>query len=137
MPDQIKEKEILIPDSYIDTIEKIMAKFELKETKDEMLKKITEGQDSIREIITQEVARMYKKEATKKTSISMLQQKLGIKKEAAENLAQDLENEIIPILEQINTFKDQIESVSKENEAENETRPNEKERKDTYREPIE
>ena len=148
----IKENGIIIPENYPDVIVRLLQKYGVKETLEDMVAKIERDEVPMGEIISQEVLRMYKEESSIASTISVLHQKLGLEEGAAEKMANDLKNEILPLLAK-STYSKQIESDSKKGEtqpisklvtetiirrvADSDKTSKKSGEKDTYREPIE
>jgi len=153
-PNPNKKWEIIYPENSSAIITKLMEKYELKETPNDVLEKMERNEITIGEIIAGIVAKAAKEEGSVESIASALKQSLNLTKETAEALAEDLKKEILVFVEKIPIKEEKIPTPEKKEEItpskKPKIRPQEIEpqispekptkrppKQDTYREPIE
>lgn len=136
-----QKQEIIYPENISTIIKNLMEKYNLRETPEEVLEKVTRGEITIGEKIAGIIKEIVESGKSTTELSLMLQKSLKIEKEKAEKLAEDIEKEILDQIKKISSEKEFETPALKETFLEKpkttETPLKKPPQVDIYREPIE
>ena len=148
--------EVIISEKAIEVIVELIEKYKLKEREEELERKIaqteniSEREKLYDELPLRQLSRIVKNIIREKISVeelpSILKKQLNLSEESAKELANDLKEKVIPLVEKIPTEKEEEIPLPKKRvlkKALEEEKPEEikkeeikPERRDIYREPV-
>jgi len=94
-------KEIIFPENSSDVILKILERYGLKETNQEMIKKLSKKEKTIRGTVAELIKKIAQEEIPSKDFSPTLSERLGVSKKIADDLAKDAEKEILVFVKRI------------------------------------
>ena len=138
--EQYKKEEIIYPEDTALIITRLMEKYELHESFEDVLEKAKRGEVSIGEKIARSIKEVAENERSIEELPLILKQRLEIEERKAEALAEDIKKEILSRIEKLPSEEELKISPTKKLISEKEKVDTEtpiKKSPDIYREPIE
>ena len=108
VPNPNKNFEIIYPENCSDIITKLMEKYGLKESAEEAIKKLGQGEITIGEKIAGIVAEAAESKFSLEKIASYLEEDLTISKDVAKKLAEDIKKEILFFVKKVPIEKEKI-----------------------------